>query len=301
MSVRARAEIVWRLIGRRWLLLLLVLASLVAMTSHRLERHLLYYPSKEIEGDPSDRGLAYENLSILTEDGLRLHGWFVPCPGARRTLLILHGNAGNISHRIPWIEMLRGLEAHVLAIDYRGYGRSEGVPYEKGLYRDAGAAYAWWNERFRGTDQRLIVVGESLGGAVAVDLAARVPVAGLVLQSTFTSAWDMAKTMLPFGLLQPLMFIHFDSAAKIRHVASPKLFIHGNRDDIVPIRLGKRLFDAAPAPKEFYEVRGASHNDLLWVAGHDYTRRLSALPVGGRSAAMTQPPVRFPAQIGSGR
>ena len=109
---------------------------------------------------------------------------------------------------------------------------------------------------------------------MAVDLATHFPVSGLILQSTFTSAWDMAKTLFPIGLLQPLSGTHFDSAAKIGGIRCPKLFIHGNRDEIVPFRLGKRLFDLAAEPKQFVEVPGAGHNDLIWVAGSDYSRTI---------------------------
>jgi fermentation-respiration switch protein FrsA (DUF1100 family) len=211
----------------------------------------------------------------VAEDGVRLHGWYVPHPQARCTLLIFHGNAGNISHRIDWIEMLHELQASVLIIDYRGYGKSEGRPYETGLYRDAMAAYTWWREKSDGTG-KLVLIGESLGGAVAVNLASRVAVDGLVLQSTFTSAWDMAKTLFPIGLLQPIARIHFDSAAVIGKISCPKLIIHGGSDEIVPFRLGLKLHELAAPPKEFYVVPGAHHNDLLWVAGPEYSIRMAA-------------------------
>jgi fermentation-respiration switch protein FrsA (DUF1100 family) len=142
--------------------------------------------------------------------------------------------------------------------------------FEEGLYRDARAAYRWWEHERRAGGERLVLLGESLGGAVAVDLASRVPVDAIVLQSTFTTAWDMAKTMLPIGLLQPLTSVRFDSASKIRGIRCPKLFIHGTRDEIVPLRLGKALFEAAADPKQLYEVPGAGHNDLVWMAGPDY-------------------------------
>ncbi len=262
-------------IGRHWVILaFLILAVSLIMKPHALERHFVYYPDRIVEGDPSRIGLPFESLSLLTEDGVKLHGWFVPHPRSRRTFLVLHGNAGNIGHRLPWIEILHDLDAQVLIIDYRGYGQSEGKPFEAGLYRDATAAAAWWAKRVTEPEQRLILIGESLGGAVAVDLATRVPVSGLILQSTFTSAWDMAKTLFPIGLLQPLTGVHFDSAAKIRDLKCPKLFIHGNRDEIVPFRLGRKLFELSPGPKYFWEVPSAGHNDLIWVAGPDYGRAI---------------------------
>ena len=260
---------------RHWVILgFLAIALALVMTPHVLERHFVYYPDRKVEGDPSNLGLAYQTLRITTEDGVGLHGWFVPCSGSRRTFLVLHGNAGNIGHRLSWIELLHNLQAHVLIIDYRGYGLSEGKPYEEGLYRDGRAAASWWSEHFKGTEAHLILIGESLGGAVAVDLAAQAPVSGLILQSTFTSAGDMAKTLFPIGLLQPLIGVRYDSAAKIQSVKCPKLFIHGNRDEIVPFRLGRKLYELAPEPKQFWEVPGAGHNDLIWVAGPDYSRAL---------------------------
>ena len=250
------------------------------MTTNILERWFVYYPMKGMDADPSRIGLAYQDVYALAEDGVRIHGWFVPRPGARLTFLIFHGNAGNISHRLGWIQILRELDAHVMIIDYRGYGRSQGRPFEKGLYRDARAAYQWWARERAADHSRLVLIGESLGGAVAIDLAASVPVDGIVVQSTFTTAWDMAKKMMPVGLLQPLTGVRFDSEAKIRKIGCPKFFIHGNQDEIVPFRLGRKLYEAAAPPKEFYEVPGAGHNDLLWIAGPEYAARLGHF-VGG--------------------
>jgi fermentation-respiration switch protein FrsA (DUF1100 family) len=264
-----------RFLMRHWLIpAFLIAVVLLAMTTNVLERMFVYYPTKQLVENPSALGLKYQDVYPLTEDGIRLHGWFVPQPGAPYTFLILHGNGGNISHRLGWIQILRDLNAHILIVDYRGYGRSEGKPFEKGLYRDALAAYRWLSMERSSDKSRFILLGESLGGAVAVELAGRVPVDGLVLQSTFTSAWDMAKTIMPVGLLQPFTGVRFDSASIIPAVQCPKLFVHGNQDDIVPFRLGRKLFELAPPPKEFYEVSGAGHNDLLVIAGSEYLRRM---------------------------
>ncbi len=253
---------------------LFLLALVILMTPHLIERYIVYYPIRDLEGNPSEVGLDFQDLQLATKDNIRLHGWFVPSSGAHQTLLILHGNAGNISHRLEWIRLLHGLNCHVLIIDYRGYGKSEGSPYEDGLYLDARAAYEWWAQERGKSGEQLVLLGESLGGSVAVDLAAQINPAGLILQSTFTSAWDMAKTMFPLGLLQPLTGIRFDSLAKIGRIRSHILVIHGNRDEIVPFRLGRRLYDAAPSLKTFYEVPGAGHNDLVWAAGRDYSKHI---------------------------
>ena len=244
------------------------------MIPHSLERLFVYYPYRQLEGDPGALGLRYQDVVLVTEDGVKLHGWFVPCEGARNTLLMFHGNGGNISHRLSFIQMLYQLGLHVFIIDYRGYGRSEGRPFEEGLYRDAQAAYNWWATERRPNGEKLILFGESLGGAVAVHLAARTPAAGLILQSTFNSARDMAKTMFPIGLLLPLARVRFDSEKDIALVTCPKLFIHGDSDRTIPFRLGRALHDAAPPPKVFYTVHGAGHNDLLWVAGPEYSRQV---------------------------
>src|SRR5262245_28623270 len=264
-----------RFLTRHWLFTgLLLFAIIVSMTPGALERFFVYYPTKDVDASPSMVGLDYEDVFLVTEDRVRLHGWFVPHPKSRSTLLVVHGNAWNISHRVHWIKMLHEAAGHVLIIDYRGYGKSEGQPFEEGLYRDARAAYGWWTRERSASGEKLVLIGESIGGSVAVDLASRAPVTGLILQSPFTTAWDMAKTILPIGLLQPIARVHFDSATKIAGIRCPKLIIHGNRDEIVPFRLGKKLYDLAQPPKQFYEVPGAGHNDLPWVAGGDYIAHL---------------------------
>lgn len=244
------------------------------MTTHILERMFVYFPSQEIEADPSAIGLTFLDIHPVTQDGVRLHGWFVPQSGARNTFLLFHGNAGNISHRLDWIQMLHDLGAQVVIIDYRGYGKSEGKPFEQGLYLDARAAYDWWIKYHGAEGNKLVLLGESLGGAVAVDLATRVPVDGIVLQSTFTSARDLAKAMIPLGLLEPLTGVRFDSMAKIRTLRCPKLFIHGNRDEVIPYSLGRKLYSYCLPPKNFYVVNHAGHNDLLTAAGETYIAQL---------------------------
>lgn len=262
-------------IGRRWILIafLIFMAGMV-MTPYRLERMFVYFPTREVQGNPGMLGLDYQDVFLTTADAVKLHGWFIPYEKADRTLLIFHGNAGNIGDRLAWIDVLHDLGAHILIIDYRGYGKSEGKPFEAGLYRDAQAAYDWWAGDRQAHGESLILLGESLGGAVAVNLAAKVSPAGLILQSTFTSAWDMAKTMFPVGLLQPLLNVHFDSAKTIAAVRCPTLLIHGLQDEIVPFRMGKKLFELAPARKTFYRVPDAGHNDLVEIAGAEYLRQL---------------------------
>ena len=264
-----------RFLRRHWVLeVFLILVIGFVMTPHALERFFIYYPSRQIYEDPTHIGLGYQNVSITTEDDVVLHGWFVPCEGAHRTVLIFHGNAGNIGDRLFYIELLHKLDVHVFLIDYRGYGNSEGKPFEKGLYRDAQAAYEWWARERKPAGEKLILFGESLGGAVAVDLASKAAPAGLILVSPFSCAKDMAKSNIILRMLFPLADVRFDSAKKIAQVTCPKLFIHGTRDEIIPYRLGKSLYEQAPQPKSFYPVSGAGHNDLPWVAGDEFSRQL---------------------------
>jgi uncharacterized protein len=268
---------------RHWVLeVFLVLAIGFSMIPHALERLFVYYPIRQIREDPGTIGLSYQDVSLNTEDGVRVHGWFIPCEGARRTVLIFHGNAGNIGDRLSYIELFHELDTHVFIIDYRGYGKSEGKPFEEGLYRDATAAFSWWAKERQPAGEKLILFGESLGGAVAVNLAARVAPAGLILQSTFTSAKDMAKTNILFRLMFPLTNVRFDSATDIVRVACPKLVIHGTRDEIVPYRMGEILYERMASPKWFYSVPEAGHNDLLWIAGAEYGRQLRTFLSGIR-------------------
>ncbi len=271
----ASLRIAGRLLLRHWLTTCsLTGVILVFMTTHILERMFVYFPSREIEADPSSIGLAFQDIHPQTQDGIKLHGWFVPHVGARTAFLLFHGNAGNISHRLDWIQMLHDLGTQIVIIDYRGYGNSEGKPFEQGLYLDALATYDWWIKNHGAEGNKLVLFGESLGGAVAVDLAAKVPVDGIVLQSTFTSAKDMARAMIPLGLLQPIIGVRFDSASKIRSLRCPKLFIHGSLDETVPYILGRKLYTFCLPPKNFYVVNHAGHNDLLTTAGETYSSRL---------------------------
>jgi len=261
---------------------LLLAAGLVAFVM-LFEDRFIYFPSKYPEGawDVGGRGAAsvkVEDVWFQASDGIRLHGWYcTPRDAAtgeaqsqrRMTLLWFHGNAGNITSRFGMIERLVELPAEVFIVDYRGYGRSDGSPSEQGLYLDAQAAWDHLTGARGIPPANVVVFGDSLGGAVAIDLAARVEPAGLVVQSSFTSIRDMAGEVMPFvpGFI---LRTKMDSLSKIKHVRAPKLFIHSPADEMVPYRFGRALYDAAPAPKQFHEVRGASHNETDLVGGRAY-------------------------------
>lgn len=259
-------------------LVALVLAGATAWLLFRLfEWRSVYYPTKRLDYSPAAFGLPYENVEFVAEDGVRLHGWWLPAEGARATLLFCHGNAGNIGDRVPLLPRLMALGANVFIFDYRGYGKSNGIPTEKGTYRDARAAFECVRARHDDAeDPPVIVLGRSLGGAVAVQLAVDKPVRGLIVESAFTSTADMARRIYPGLPLAPFLRYRYDSLAKIRGIAAPKLFAHSPRDEVVPYELGRRLFDAAPGPKEFVDLEGG-HNEAGWESTPAYFEAMQRL------------------------
>jgi fermentation-respiration switch protein FrsA (DUF1100 family) len=278
----------------RWPLIfgLLLLCLGIGVFAMLFEGRFIYFPEKypggmwEVQGAKAGKGHivpAIEDASFVSRDGVNLHGWYCT-PGrvnddafsshrAEMVLLFFHGNAGNITHRYDMIQWLMVLPVNVFIIDYRGYGKSRGNPSEKGLYLDAQAAWNYLVSQRRIPPERVILFGESLGGAVAIDLATRVRPTGLIVQSSFTSIPDMAKVIFPF-LPRFLVRTKMNSIGKISKVDCPKLFIHSPPDEVVPYKFGRRLFEAATEPKQFYEVPGASHNDTYLVGGQAYLKVL---------------------------
>lgn len=229
----------------------------------------LYAPNRTLTAHPGTYGLKYENLSLTAEDGPKIHGWFIPRGAGDPVMLVCHGNAGNISHRLDKALIFRKAGASVLLFDYRGYGQSGGSPSEQGTYRDAEAAYAYLTETRGIAPERIVLYGESLGCGVAVELALKHKTAGLILDSAFTSTPDMAREIfgrLPLGLI---IRFRYDNLSKIPRVSCPMLIMHSRQDDIVPFRMGQALFAAAPEPKKFFEMTGG-HNDGFLETGQPY-------------------------------
>jgi uncharacterized protein len=233
-----------------------------------------FYPMKYPQGQwDIQTALGARDIGFTAWDGTKLHGWWVQPAQSVVTTLFFHGNAGNVTHRAGAFRALRDAGSTVFMVDYRGYGKSEGRPIENNLYKDADTAYDLLISR--GYDPgSLIIHGESLGTAVAIDLASRRRCAGLVLEAPFPSAKAVAANVLP--IVGPLIVWGFDSEKKIKSVRVPILFIQGDRDEVIPYSLGRRLFDAAPAPKEFWTVSGAGHNNLIEAAGPAYSEHLRA-------------------------
>jgi fermentation-respiration switch protein FrsA (DUF1100 family) len=244
------------------------------------ETRFIYFPSRAHEATPAGLGLPSEEVLFTAEDGVRLHGWFLPVRGARWTVLLSHGNAGNISHRLDRTLFLQTrLGASVLLYDYRGYGRSEGSPDEPGTYRDARAAYRYLVERRRVPPERLVLFGESLGSAVSLDLALAHPAVALILEAPFTSVPAMARTTIFFPLA-PFVRTRYDNLEKVGRLRMPLLVLQGDHDEVVPFAQGRRLFEAAPGPKRFFAIPGAGHNDTFLVGGDAYWQAIADFLAG---------------------
>jgi fermentation-respiration switch protein FrsA (DUF1100 family) len=243
-----------------------------------LEKYVIYVPERVIEMTPESEGLAYEDVWFPARDGVRLHGWLVPAPGARFTLVWFHGNAGNIGHRVDNIKYLhralgRPLLPNICIFDYRGYGQSAGTLSdlsENATYDDAEGVLAYLRGRPDVARTPLVYFGRSLGAAIAVEMARRHPPAGLILETPFTSIQDMARVALPFLPVGSLLRTKYDSLSKLQEIRVPLLVLHGDRDDVVPYEQGRRLFEAANQPKTFFTIRGARHNDTYIVGDRLY-------------------------------
>jgi uncharacterized protein len=222
-----------------------------------------------LDATPRTIGFDYEDVHITTEDGVKLHGWFVPAPSARATVLHFHGNGGNISHRLEYIALFRQLGLNAVLIDYRGYGQSEGRTTEAGTYRDARAAWRYLTETRGLAPANIIVHGESLGGAVASRLAAETAPAGLIVESSFTSAVNLGAEVYRWLPVRWLARYTYPTMEYLRRVRVPVLVVHSRDDEIIPFHHGQALYAAAQAPKRFIEVRGG-HNDGVSARGGQY-------------------------------
>ncbi len=230
---------------------------------------MTFFPSTYKAQSPIDWGLNYEDVAFETADNISLHGWYIPYEGAEQTILFFHGNAGNISHRRSSIEIFNRLGLNVFIINYRGYGKSEGNPSEEGLYKDASASWNYLVYERKINPQNIIIFGRSLGGVVATELASRVQPRALIIESTFSSARDVANAVFPILSRIVILRFNFDTYNNIKQVNSPVLVLHSPDDEIVPFNLGKKVFAAANEPKTFVQLRG-SHNGGFLASQPDY-------------------------------
>jgi len=249
------------------ILLVFYLAFLI--TIYFMQDRMLYFPEREISQTPKDIGLEYEEVSLRTKDNVTVSGWYIPAKHEKGVLFFCHGNAGNISHRLESISIFHNVGLSVLIFDYRGYGKSEGKPSEKGTYRDAEAAWDYLVEVKGKTPDRIIVFGRSLGAAIAADTALKKIPAGLILESSFLSVPEMGKKHYPWIPVKYVSKFHYSTIDKIQSITCPKLVIHSPDDEIVPFEHGRALFEKAVQPKEFLKIRGG-HNEGFLISGDLY-------------------------------
>lgn len=242
-----------------------------------LDQFFVYHPDSWKDQDWKVRsGLPLEDVWFQAADGARLFGWYVEAAADRTVILWCHGNAGNVINRLDNLRYLYGQGLSVFLFDYRGYGRSQSLrPSEEGLYQDALGAYDYLTRQRMIRPERIVIFGRSLGAAVAAEVALHKPAAGLILESSFPSIEAVAKFHYGGLPLHWLLGAEFRLIDRLPQLSLPKLVIHGDNDDIIPIELGRQVFDAAKPPKFFLPVRGADHNNTYEVGGAAYFQRLA--------------------------
>jgi len=240
------------------------------------EERFIFFPDIAYGGGdkPEDYGLRAEEVFLTSADGARIHGYWAPAPEAAHTILLFHGNAGNLSHRLDNVAFLHQLPANVLAIDYRGYGRSAGSPTEEGVYLDAQAAYDYVTRERSIPPSQVVAVGQSLGVAVAVDLATQRSVSAVILEGGFPSARRVAQRAIWLPGIAYVIRSKFDSAAKLKNLRIPVLVAHCRQDSVLPFSLGEELYAAANQPKTFVAYPGPCHEPLFHADPTDYATRL---------------------------
>jgi hypothetical protein len=258
----------------KFILYAISILCLVFIYVKYIESRSIFIPSRELELDPAYLNLRFEDIYFNTSDGLKINGWLIPANNPKYTLLFLHGNGGNIGHRLEKLNMLSKIGLNVFIIDYRGYGKSAGRPSEAGLYLDAKAAYDYLVNGRKINPENIILYGESIGTAATIDLAYRVLVKAIILEGAFSSGKDMARRV--FALIPNFFFSdRFNSLKKIPKVKAAKLFLHSRNDEIVPLVLAKKLFDSAPEPKTFVELIGG-HNTAYFDSQDKYLSAIAS-------------------------
>lgn len=236
---------------------------------------LLFYPSRHIVATPEETGLEYKSVYFITKDKVRLNGWWIPSNRERGTVLFCHGNAGNISHRLDSFKIFNGLNLNVFIFDYRGYGKSGGAPSEEGTYQDVKSAWKYLVENKKIKPDKIIVFGRSLGGPIATWLAQKYRPGILIIESTFTSASEVAEHHYKWFPSGAVFGDTYSTDRYIKNVKCPVLVIHSREDEIIPYRLGKKLFNLANGPKAFVTIHG-SHNSGFIISLNKYQSALDS-------------------------
>lgn len=256
--------------------------GLLYLAIYRFQPRLIFLPTRKIRGTPDQLGLSYEDIWLSIPKGDQqelLHCWWIPSANPDgKVLLYFHGKTLNITGHLKYAQNFRNLGFSLLLVDYRGYGRSEGgFPNETQVYEDAESVWHYLVEQRGIKPEDMFFYGHSLGGAIALDLAVRHPqIAGLIMESCFTSIYAMAQHQLLYRIYPLKKLVHqlFDSLSKIKNLQVPLLIIHGTRDQLIPVRMGKTLYEAAPGPKKLLLVENAYHNNVLGFAPEAYNQAI---------------------------
>lgn len=253
-----------------WILLLVIAGYLlICLLLYLFQSGMMYHPVKEIYQTPAALGLEFEEVAFNSQNGSEITGWYVPAKEAKATVLFSHGNAGNISGRLETLRILNSLNLNVLIYDYQGYGNSEGKSSEETTYQDAMAAWDFLNQNKQIPAAEIILMGRSLGGAVSAWLATKTKPAALILESTFTSAEELAAELYPIFPVRLLMKFDYPTAEYLKEISTPLLVAHSKEDQLVPYHHGKELYEITSQPKTFLEMIG-DHGSSHVVTGEDY-------------------------------
>ena len=253
--------------------------ALLCLAIFLFQPRMVYFPIKAMVATPAALGLSYEDVMLQSATGTTVHGWYLPGRDDARTLLFLHGNAGNISHRLDSLRLFNELGLNVLIIDYSGFGQSSGKPGEQQTYEDARRAWHYLTDARGVAPRRIVIFGRSLGGGVATWLATQAQPGGLILESSFTSVPALASKYYPIFPVRWLARIRYDNASRLPKVNCPVLIAHSRDDEIVPIAHSRALFALAGGSKSFLEMRGG-HNNGYMVSGHGYRAGLAQFIAG---------------------
>lgn len=257
-----------------WILLAVAAVYLlILLFVYYQQSSIIYHPQQAIVTTPESVGVPFEEVYFETEDELTLHGWFISVDSTAPTVLFFHGNAGNISGRMETLKLFHRLGLNAFIFDYRGYGQSEGRTTEKGTYRDATAAWDYLISERDIPKENIIIMGRSLGGSIAAWLSARVEPVAVVLESTFTSAADIAQDIYPWLPVRWLLKYRYNTMANLDKINAPVLITHGREDQVIPFHHGRQLMDAAKEPKAFIELSGA-HGTGFLETGELYRKNL---------------------------